>query len=91
MCTLIRAYIRRCTAWLEHYYTSDMAGFPYLPMVAIMMTLGTDMILQMSVVSYSGFMVKHLGVVDDKNKSGEGHGHQARLCLFVCGFLVVIC
>ena len=62
-------------------------------MVAIMMTLVTDMVLQMSVVSYSGFMVEHLGVVDDKNKAGEGLDQQPVniVCVFVSGLLPVIC
>ena len=48
-----------------------MSPFPYLPMMAIMATLVTDMVVQMNVVSYAGFMVESLGTVDDKDKAGE--------------------
>lgn len=48
-----------------------MSRFPYVPMVAIMMTLVTTMVCQMSLFSYAGFMVEHLGVVDDKDKAGK--------------------
>lgn len=43
-------------------------------MVAIMTTLVTDMVVQMNVVAYSGFMVEHLGVVDNKDEAGERRG-----------------
>ena len=59
------------TCW---HYTRDMSPFPYLPMVAIMTTLVTDMVVQMNVVAYSGFMVEHLGVVDNKDEAGERRG-----------------
>ena len=36
-----------------------------------MMTLVTAAVVQMNVLSYSGFMVEHLGVVDDKDKAGK--------------------
>lgn len=48
-----------------------MSPFPYLPVVAIMATVVTDNVLQMSVVPYAGFMVANLGVVDDKDKAGK--------------------
>ena len=36
-----------------------------------MATLVTDMVVQMNVVSYAGFMVESLGAVDDKDKAGK--------------------
>ena len=56
---------------LYHICSREMAPFPYLPMVAIMASLVTDWVLHMNVVAYAGFMVVHLGVVDDKDKAGE--------------------
>lgn len=55
-----------------------MSRFPYLPMVAIMMTLVTAMISQMNLLSYAGFMVEHLGVVDDKDKAGTKYARLDR-------------
>ena len=48
-----------------------MATFPYMPMVAIMASLVSSLVMQMSAFSYAGYMVQYLGVVDDKNKAGE--------------------
>ena len=48
-----------------------MAAFPYMPMVAIMASLVSSLVVQMSAFSYVGYMVQYLGVVDDKNKAGE--------------------
>lgn len=63
-----------------------MSTFPYLPMVAIMMTLATDMVVQMNVLAYSGFMVEHLGVVDTTDKAGETPARIFRtaVCVSVC-------
>ena len=47
-----------------------MAPFPYLPMLAIMASLVSSMVVQMSVFTYAGYMVEHLGVVDDKDEAG---------------------
>eukprot|EP00904_Undaria_pinnatifida_P008634 jgi/Undpi1/4900/HiC_scaffold_19.g08252.m1 len=47
-----------------------MAPFPYLPMMAIMASLVSSMVVQMSVYAYAGYMVEHLGVVDDKDEAG---------------------
>lgn len=47
-----------------------MAPFPYLPMVAILLSLVSNLVVQNSVFSYAGFMVEFLGVVDDKNEAG---------------------
>ena len=49
----------------------DMAPFPYMPMVAILASLVSYLIVQMSVFAYAGYMVEYLGAVDDKNKAGE--------------------
>ena len=48
-----------------------MAPFPYMAMVAILASLVSYLLVQMSVFSYAGYMVEYLGVVDDKDKSGE--------------------
>lgn len=48
-----------------------MAPFPYMAMVAILASLVSIELVQMSVFSYAGYMVEYLGVVDDKDKSGE--------------------
>lgn len=48
-----------------------MAPFPYLPMASIISSLVSEKIIQMSVFAYAGFMVEHLGVVNDKDKAGE--------------------
>lgn len=48
-----------------------MAPFPYMAMLAIMASLVSYLLVQMSVFSYAGYMVEYLGVVDDKDKSGE--------------------
>ena len=48
-----------------------MAPFPYLPMAAILASLVSNLVVQMSVFSYAGFMVEYFGVVDDKDQSGE--------------------
>ena len=48
-----------------------MAPFPYLAMLAIMACLVSSMVVQMSVFAYAGYMVEHLGVVDNKDESGD--------------------
>ena len=48
-----------------------MAPFPYMPMLAIMISLVSYLVVQISVFAYAGYMVEHLGVVDDKDKAGE--------------------
>ena len=40
-------------------------------MLAIMVSLVTYHVAQLSVFAYAGYMVEHLGVVDDKDKAGE--------------------
>ena len=60
-----------------------MALFPYLPMAAILASLVSNLVVQMSVFSYAGFMVEYLGVVDDKDKAGEIEGRQC-LCIACC-------
>lgn len=40
-------------------------------MLAIMASLVSYLIAQISVYAYAGYMVEHLGVVDDKDKAGE--------------------
>eukprot|EP00904_Undaria_pinnatifida_P008630 jgi/Undpi1/4898/HiC_scaffold_19.g08250.m1 len=39
-------------------------------MLAIMASLVSSMVVQMSVFTYAGYMVEHLGVVDDKDEAG---------------------
>lgn len=48
-----------------------MAPFPYMPMLAIMASLISQQVVQMSVFAYAPFMVEQLGVVDDRDKAGE--------------------
>ena len=48
-----------------------MAPFPYLPMLAIMASLVSSMVVQMSVFAYAGYMVEHLGVVDNTDEAGD--------------------
>ena len=48
-----------------------MAPFPFLVMLAIMACLISTTVVEMSVFSYAGYMVEHLGVVDDKDESGD--------------------
>ena len=48
-----------------------MAPFPFMPLLAIMFSLVSYMVIQMSVFSYVGFMVEYLGVVDNTDKAGE--------------------
>ena len=48
-----------------------MAPFPYLPMLAILVSLVAYTVSKMSVFAYAGYMVEYLGVVDDKDKAGE--------------------
>ena len=67
-----------------------MAPFPYLPLAAILASLVSNLVVQMSVFSYAGFMVEYLGVVDDKDKAGELERRQClritcctMLCLFI--------
>lgn len=48
-----------------------MAPFPYMPMVAVLASLVSYMLVQMSVFAYAGYMVEYLGVVDHKDKAGE--------------------
>ena len=53
------------------FFLQRMAPFPYLPMLAIMVCLVSSMVVQMSVFAYAGYMVEHLGVVDNKDESGN--------------------
>ena len=65
-----------------------MAPFPYLPMVAILLSLVSYVVVQNSVYSYAGYMVGHLGVVDDKNQAGETRlttYHDYCLLCILCG------
>eukprot|EP00904_Undaria_pinnatifida_P000576 jgi/Undpi1/10519/HiC_scaffold_29.g12969.m1 len=50
--------------------SANMAPFPYMPMLAIMISLVSYLVVQISVFAYAGYMVEHLGVVDDKDKAG---------------------
>ena len=56
-----------------------MAPFPYLPMLAIMASLVSQVVVQMSVYAYAAFMVEHLGVVNDGDKAGRSCSMQVRL------------
>eukprot|EP00904_Undaria_pinnatifida_P008637 jgi/Undpi1/4903/HiC_scaffold_19.g08255.m1 len=47
-----------------------MAPFPYVAILAIMACLVSSMVVEMSVYAYAGYMVEHLGVVDDKDEAG---------------------
>ena len=48
-----------------------MAPFPYLPMTAVMASLLSMQIAELTLFSYVGYMLEHLGVVDDKDEAGE--------------------
>lgn len=48
-----------------------MAPFPYLPMGAILVSLVSFLVIQMSIFAYAGFMVEYLGIVSQKDKAGE--------------------
>ena len=48
-----------------------MVPFPSLPMSVLIASLLSSWIIEASLSSYAGFMVLHLGVVDDKNQVGE--------------------
>ena len=48
-----------------------MGSFPYLPLLAIMASVVSLIVAQVNVFVYAGFMVEHLGAVDDKDKSGK--------------------
>ena len=39
-------------------------------MVSIMASVVSSVVVQTTVFSYGGFMVEHLGVVDDKDEAG---------------------
>ena len=40
-------------------------------MAAILVSLVSFMVIQMSVFAYAGFMVEYLGIVSHKNEAGE--------------------
>ena len=40
-------------------------------MLAIMISLVSYLVVQISLYAYAGYMVEHLGVVDEKDKAGE--------------------
>lgn len=48
-----------------------MAPFPRLPMLAILTSVVSYVVVQMNMFPYAGCMVQHLGVVEDKEKAGE--------------------
>ena len=48
-----------------------MAPFPYLPLLAIMASVVSLTVAQVNVFVYAGFMMEHLGAVNDKDKSGK--------------------
>ena len=48
-----------------------MAPFPYFPLAAIVASLVSQQVVQMSVFSYAPFMVEYVGVVDDSDEAGE--------------------
>ena len=60
-----------------------MAPFPYMPMAAILASMVSSLVVQMSVFSYAGFMVEYLGVVDDKDKAGESETHLVFLSCYL--------
>ncbi|CAN0085422.1 unnamed protein product [Ascophyllum nodosum] len=51
-----------------------MGHFPYLPMLAIFASLVSQEIVMYNIFSYNGFMIAHLGAVDDKDKAGYYSG-----------------
>ena len=67
-----------------------MAPFPYLPMMAIMASLVSSMVVQMSVYAYAGYMVEHLGVVDDKDEAGD-EKERDNVCLDLQQWTPAVC
>ena len=63
----------------ERLVIKIMAPFPYLPMLAIMASLVSQEVVQMSVYAYAAFMVEHLGVVNDSDESGRSGSMQIGL------------
>ena len=61
----------RLTHLEKEYTRTYMSPFPYLPMAAILVSLVSFMVIQMSVFAYAGFMVEYLGIVSHKNEAGE--------------------
>lgn len=47
-----------------------MPPFPYLPMGAILVSLVSFLVIQMSIFANAGFM-EYLGIVSHKDKAGE--------------------
>lgn len=48
-----------------------MGSFPFLPMAVLVVSLFSAWFVELSLTSYVGYMVLHLGIVDDKDESGE--------------------
>lgn len=48
-----------------------MAPLPVLPLLAISMSLLSQIFVQVSLFAYVGYMVQHLDVVDSKDEAGE--------------------
>lgn len=48
-----------------------MARFPWLPLLAILASVVSYLIVQISLFAYAGFMVRHLNVVSGKDQAGE--------------------
>lgn len=60
-----------------------MASFPYLPLLAILVSLVSTLVIHMSLFAYAGFMVEYFGIVNHKDKAGEGEilGNTYYYCL----------
>ena len=71
--------LQHCRWSLRKSGIKIMAPFPYLPMLAIMASLVSQVVVQMSVYAYAAFMVEHLGVVNDSDKAGRSCSMQVRL------------
>ncbi|CAB1108589.1 unnamed protein product [Ectocarpus sp. CCAP 1310/34] len=48
-----------------------MASFPFMPMAVLTVGLLSAWIVQLGVIAYAGYMVRHLGIVEDKDQAGE--------------------
>lgn len=80
-CYYLIAYRATCASVFDGQYflprrsiyreLERMAPLPVLPLLAISMSLLSQMFVQVGLFSYGGYMVKHLDVVDNKDKAGE--------------------
>lgn len=48
-----------------------MVSFPVLPMMVLVVSLLSAWFVELSLSSYVGYMVEHLGIVDNKGEAGE--------------------